>query len=1098
MSTHRSRTSTPRQRIFVVALGFLATASALPVSAAVTWPDVPLQSSVSVPPNILFILDDSGSMAWATMPGASNNAMPPTTVDTTVAARAYSRNTIYYDPRITYRPWRNADGSFMADTPFTAVFTDANFASGTTANLADLGIAQRRFHVPRSNATDLSNARSYFRYEFTSATAAQRCELPTTGTGTTWTCTAITQFDYTFPGGQTLTRTLADERANFANWYSYHRTRMKVAKAGTSYAFNEIGDNVRVGFRTIWNRNSLDIPVDSDNGLFRGANREDWFGRLFGASASGLTPLRSSLRSAGQYFSSDSASGPWGPGAKETHLACRQNFAIMTTDGYWNSDGSFTEADGDDSNGPVITGPEGQTFQYVPARPYSDGHSNTLADVAMRFWKNDLRPDLPNIVPTSSQNPAFWQHMVTFGISIGLQGTLNPATDVERIRNGTLDWPNPIPTENDTRIDDLLHAAVNSRGTFVAANDPDEFTRGLRDALATIVDRTGSASSVATNSTSFDAGSRIFQATYIGGQWAGDVVSYAVSASGVAATPEWRASALIPAAGSRRIFTRVGTSGAEFLWDNLSTAQRTALGSQAVLNYLRGDRSNERQNGGTLRDRNTVLGDIVHSSPIYSRDTQTLFVGANDGKLHAFNALTGQERFAYVPSNTNWNDLATLSSPTYTHRYFVDGELALSGRVRFSGDTSDKIMLVGALGRGGRGLYALDVTTPSSFEATHVRWERRPTDTGFGNLGNVLGKPLITKVRTGSNTVVDAVIVGNGYNSTNHASSLLVINLQTGAVIREFAVGTGTAASPNGMSTPRGWDVDGDGIVDYIYAGDLQGNLWKFQLFGSNANATPSDWTSSLLFTAVDSGGNRQPITSSPSVAMDPVTYNRWVFFGTGRYISEADPNSKAVQSWYGIISEYITPSSAVLPNTNIPRANLLKRNIITQTTAGGRLVRAFEQGTSADLDGKRGWYVDLVPPAPGTPEGERIVTDNAVIGRILLASSIIPSSDPCDVGGQGFINAIDAFTGAALSNPFFDLNGDGSFDAGDTISDGQGDGSNRVSVGSINLGVRMPSQPALIQNLLVVGGSSGGTGSVGINDPAERGRISWREIVRE
>ena len=180
--------------------------------------------------------------------------------------------------------------------------------------------------------------------------------------------------------------------------------------------------------------------------------------------------------------------------------------------------------------------------------------------------------------------------------------------------------------------------------------------------------------------------------------------------------------------------------------------------------------------------------------------------------------------------------------------------------------------------------------------------------------------------------------------------------------------------------------------------------------------------------------------------------------------------------------------------------------NSATIYSPGDRLVfsnRLYEAqspiwNTRPDHCPSCGWYVDLVPPAPGTPEGERIVTDNAVVGRILLAASIIPSSDPCDVGGQGFINAIDAFTGAALSNPFFDLNGDGSFDAGDTISDGQGDGSNRVSVGSINLGVRMPSQPALIQNLLVVGGSSGGTGSVGINDPAERGRISWREIVRE
>jgi hypothetical protein len=123
-------------------------------------------------------------------------------------------------------------------------------------------------------------------------------------------------------------------------------------------------------------------------------------------------------------------------------LACRQNFAILTTDGYWN-DGNTGYANYDNQDGPVITGPSGATYQYRPGNPYQGADPSTLADVAMRYWNTDLRGDLDNIVPTTTANPAFWQHMVTFGISIGLKGSLNPDTDLPALTAGTRFWPNP-------------------------------------------------------------------------------------------------------------------------------------------------------------------------------------------------------------------------------------------------------------------------------------------------------------------------------------------------------------------------------------------------------------------------------------------------------------------------------------------------------------------------------------------------------------------------------------------------------------------------------------------------------------------------------
>src|SRR5690606_3690967 len=162
------------------------------------------------------------------------------------------------------------------------------------------------------------------------------------------------------------------------------------------------------------------------------------------------------------------------------------------------------------------------TYQYEPALPYRDGasisRSNTLADVAMRYWKHDLVPDMSNIVPTTNANPAFWQHMVTFGISIGLKGTLDQSSVQEVLAAGgprkdgaAVNWPAPA-ADSVNNIDDLLHAAVNGRGTFLSAGNPEEFSTGLSAALAAIVERTGSFSNVAANSTALDAGSRVFQA----------------------------------------------------------------------------------------------------------------------------------------------------------------------------------------------------------------------------------------------------------------------------------------------------------------------------------------------------------------------------------------------------------------------------------------------------------------------------------------------------------------------------------------------------------------------------------------------------------
>ncbi len=1085
MSTRMTTPNRFRQRASALMAACLATLLALPVNAAIDIPDIPLQSGTIVPPNILFILDDSGSMGWDFMPGASNPGQVPATAPTDIRLTAYTRNTLSYNPSTTYLPWRRADGSFFPNTAYTSVFSSATAATGGTINLAG---GDRTFHVPDAGATNLADSRQYYRFILRSdgnGGLIRRSEW--NGANAIINQVDLISVTWDTPLGP-VTRSVAEERANYANWYSYHRTRTKVAKAGTSYAFNDLGENIRVGFDTIWERSTYDIPVNQDLGLFRDngdnlgfTNRTTWFDRVFAAIASNGTPLRRALTRAGDYFSSPAANGPWGPGTGTSQLSCRQNFAILTTDGYWNSDTG--PGGGDSVAGPVHTSTSGATLQYTPSRPYltnGDG-VGTLADVAMNYWKNDLRT-LPNNVPTSSANPAFWQHMVTFGISIGLQGNLDPNTAVAQpgpnndLTDGGLDWPNPLPTENESRIDDLFHAAVNSRGTFVSATNPQEFTDGLRNALSTIVERTASSSNVSANSTSLNSGTRLFQASYVGGRWTGELAAFPVTAAGVDPMPAWRGSVGIPTIG-RNVLTWNGSGGATFP----TAAQTTALGA-GVAAYVRGTRTNEQQFGGGFRDRTHVLGDIVNSSPFFVKDTGTVYVGANDGMLHAFRAegvaaTDGSEVFAYVPGNVSLPNLRKLADLDYPHHFFVDGPIVVSSRVQ----TPGKNYLVGSLGRGGKGVYALDVSTPNLFNASNVMWDFDPVNHDL--MGNVLGRPIVAKLNNGDT----GIIVANGPNSTGNRAVLYVLDITDGSVLAEINTGIGSLATPNGLMTPRGWDSDGNGTLDFVYAGDLLGNMWRFNL----RSTTESQWTNAgnrlNMFTARDAANNPQPISGSPTLAIDPLSYKTWVFFGTGRFLNQSDltytngSKNVDVQTWYGLIDG----------NANIPnRGQLQQRLLVGAGSINGNPVRAFEAADVLDPT-KKGWYVDLKSPPGGTAEGERMIGDSAVIGTTLLAASIIPNADSCEFGGRGFINALNAFTGASVTPPFFDIDGDGSF-SDDTITVA----GVVIPVGSVDLGIAMPTTPTVIENLLVAGGSLGTTGSVGVNNPANQGRISWREIV--
>ncbi|MDO9596653.1 MAG: PilC/PilY family type IV pilus protein [Azoarcus sp.] len=640
-------------------------------------------------------------------------------------------------------------------------------------------------------------------------------------------------------------------------------------------------------------------------------------------------------------------------------------------------------------------------------------------------------------------------------------------------------WGGFVDRNDNKRPDLPIEWDANGDGvpdTYFLVQNPLKLKEALKRSLDTIVERSASAGNITSNGQQLQAESRVFQTQFNSGNWSGELFAYDITASGVNTTPAWSASNGIPAAAARKVFAwkDADTKGIAFEWDALSETQQAALGTEAVLDYVLGSQSNEIQNAGVFRTRTKRLGDIVHSSPYYVKDTNTVYVGGNDGMLHAFSA-NGTELFAYIPGLV-FSKLASLASLDYDHTFFVDGDIAVSTLAQ----TPGKNILVASTGRGASGLFALDVTKPSAFAASNVLWEH--SGAADNDFGLVLGRPQIATVENGDTVV----LVGNGHNSVSGKAVLYVFDLESGELLKTIDTGVGV---DNGMSTPTLVDSDGNGKVDTVYAGDLRGNVWRFDISGKEY----SDWKSQFmsgstprpLFSALDASNVPQPITAQITVAVNTVTSDvnhgkRFILFGTGSYVYAGDPNDKQVQSWYGVIDDDAPVSG---------RAALRGRSIDTLGTVGGFGVRVFSEAVADDMVGMKGWFVDLKDP---NPRGERIVTRSNVysfLEPVLIASSIIPDPDPCEAGGSGYVNAVNPFTGARLVYPAFDLNNDGKFDDLDKLAG--------LVVGSFDPRIGMPGEATVVGDRLVVGGSTGEIADMRINLGLKRtGRISWREVL--
>ncbi|QOW25344.1 PilC/PilY family type IV pilus protein [Lysobacter sp. H23M47] len=649
----------------------------------------------------------------------------------------------------------------------------------------------------------------------------------------------------------------------------------------------------------------------------------------------------------------------------------------------------------------------------------------------------------------------------------------------------------PLPDPLWTTTGEILSTNDRRPDNFYVASEADKMVQSLTRAFQNIIqEMRGSGSSFASNSTKLEAGAMTYQAQFYGGSWGGELTGYSADVGTGALNAVWSATSEFPNWGplnstvvdskpSRKIlFAKSGTLAA-FEAGQLGDTPLSGASSDEI-KYLRGDRSKEAPLG-TFRARRSVLGDIVNSQPVYvgvpnsrlylgqsfagatsyaafvggsaSTRTPAVYVGANDGMLHAFNAATGKEIFAFVPTGAmaKLTGAGGYTDPAYEHRYTVDGNLTVAD-VYVSG--AWKTVLVGSLGRGGRSLFALDVTDPAT---PSLLWEK--SEAQVPALGNNLGQPIIAQVADGD----WRVLLGNGPNSTGGSAQLVMVGVASGAV---STIDTGVAGD-NGMAGVNAWSSAGDGFVDTVYGGDLKGNLWKL-----------SGLTGAKAATKLFAAGTTKPITATPLVAKNPATLETWVFFGTGSYLNSADIANKDVQSWYGIIDKGPLP---------IAQTDLQNTAILAEGDVSGVTVRAIESYSSA---GARGWYMDLVSPGAGA-RGERMVVPNFFQGLALIGTTRIPdSTDVCSPSGTGFTMAISPFTGGRLAQSFFDVNDDGNFDSGDTL--------NGVPVSGIGY-ESSPNNPIFLGDTMYTGLDDGSNSVVKTNASAMNvRRVSWRELIKE
>lgn len=1030
-------------------------------------------------------------------------------------ARSAAYNPSYYDPTVLYQPWaKSSTTNFDPSVPTNALINPGPNGGNGTVNLVgdyfgtgagDSFRMQTGMVIPAGTRFRYNNTNYRFDTDYTwpanIGAANIAIEYVPAQFYTPWTSnddplpvlkggsatayntgvtrvrvnnacgTGCTMWKYTLSGNTEASR-------NFANWFTYYGNRNRAMIAGMTRSMQGV-TKLNVGYFRINQHGSYDSGTTASKRLtMRKMSEPDQNAALYtdmlALTASGGTPNRQAVNAAALQFTRTDSGAP-------ISSSCQKNAVMLFTDGFSNG------------GGPTV----GNTDQNM-GTPFSDSNSNTMADIVSRFYVNNngqppLRPDLPaGLVPVpeacgNGDKRLDCQknlHLNFYGVTLGARGDLfNPDLNQDPYDDASIygNWP---PRQDDERstVDDIWHAAVNTRGEYINARTPVDITNAMARVLQAVSSGGAPASGTGASGARIGVGSITAASEYDiskeGTDWSSTLTATRLSADPITRalteTNFWEASANLQSAGARRIFFTRGGTTREFTSGNVNfsdlctkTAQNPGMLVQTCENlvtltgatnttavpYLRGDVSREVRNGGRFRDRTTRLGDIINSSPVITSPIDDfgyrglggalatsyatflanktangqymVYAGANDGMLHAFNggmngagdvvAGGGTEAFAYIPA-TALGHMGNLLVPydpdskvgqRFEHKYFVDGQIAVADT--YYGSTWHT-SLVGASGAGGRSVFALDVTHGTTFAAASKLWEISDLDTNLAqtvrdNIGFVLGKPVIVPVLEGGTPTWKAIF-GNGFNSASGKAVLFVVDMGTGSVrmIEAVETGTGVPSGSNGLASIvviDRWGGTGqnartrDGYSDTVYGTDQKGAVWKFDLRATGNLSVP-------LFTTLPSTEDgkriRQPITGGITAGTG-TNGGVMIYFGTGSFSFENDPNDSSLQSLYGVndlVNGAIT--------TTLTRANL------TGSTANivGDL-RTLTTGTPPA--NPRGWYIDLA-------NRERFVGNPTLSNGMLSMPTYVPN-DPratnasCAVPGDNWLFGLQPLTGA-------------------------------------------------------------------------------------